>query len=54
MSKFDRRNFIKKTSLTAAFASSYVYSSENLRKNAKVMIAPSCALTAVYPNEPTG
>ena len=33
MSKFDRRNFIKKTSLTAAFASSYVYSSENLRKN---------------------
>ena len=33
MSKFDRRNFIKKTSLTAAFASSYAFSSEKLRKN---------------------
>ena len=33
MSKFDRRNFIKKTSLTVAFASSYASSSENLRKN---------------------
>ena len=33
MSKFDRRNFIKTTSLTAAFASSYVFSSTNSRKN---------------------
>ena len=33
MSKFDRRNFIKTTSLTAAFASSYVFSSTSSRKN---------------------